>query len=166
MTKKELMIKAHKMAKEIKNEYPTVDYKFQLGLCLSYLLNNKEQEDIMIKDWFETKLQSEFNGGHLVEVDAIERETEKSYLLRMTWGYHSTLERTVRHWVPKSATMTRTEYEKEREQEWLRFEAGMKYNQLLLAFAKENKVKGTRKGMRTATLINKIQGAGLTVPAK
>lgn len=37
MTKKEIMIKAHKMTKEIKNEYPEVDYKFQLGLCLAYL---------------------------------------------------------------------------------------------------------------------------------
>ena len=37
MTKKEIMIKAHKMAKEIKAEYPGVDYKFQLGLCLAYL---------------------------------------------------------------------------------------------------------------------------------
>ncbi len=37
MTKREIMIKAHKMAKEIKNEYPGVDYKFQLGLCLAYL---------------------------------------------------------------------------------------------------------------------------------
>ena len=47
MTKKELMIKAHKMVKEIKNEYPTVDYKFQLGLCLAYL--NKEGEKEMVE---------------------------------------------------------------------------------------------------------------------
>ena len=44
MTKKELMIKAHKMAKEIKNEYPEVDYKFQLGLCLAYLHQEGENE--------------------------------------------------------------------------------------------------------------------------
>ena len=44
MTKKELMVKAHKMAKEIKNEYPTVDYKFQLGLCLAYLYKEGEKE--------------------------------------------------------------------------------------------------------------------------
>lgn len=44
MTKKELMIKAHKMAKEIKNEYPSVDYKFQLGLCLAYLYKEGEKE--------------------------------------------------------------------------------------------------------------------------
>ena len=44
MTKKELMVKAHKMTKEIKNEYPTVDYKFQLGLCLAYLYKEGEKE--------------------------------------------------------------------------------------------------------------------------
>ena len=44
MTKKELMIKAHEMTKEIKNEYPGVDYKFQLGLCLAYLHEEGEKE--------------------------------------------------------------------------------------------------------------------------
>ena len=41
MTKKEMMVKAHKMTKGIKNEYPEVDYKFQLGLCLAYLYENE-----------------------------------------------------------------------------------------------------------------------------
>lgn len=45
MTKKEMMQKAHEMAREIKNEYPSVDYKFQLGLCLKYLY----KEEKMIK---------------------------------------------------------------------------------------------------------------------
>ena len=47
MNKKEMMVKAHKMTKEIKNKYPEVDYKFQLGLCLSYLYEeaNKENEE-------------------------------------------------------------------------------------------------------------------------
>lgn len=49
MTKKELMIKAHKMAKEIKTQYPTVDYKFQLGLCLSYLQNEGEVKMVELK---------------------------------------------------------------------------------------------------------------------
>ena len=38
---KNLMKAAHQMAKEIKVEYPNIDYKFQLGLCLSYLAENK-----------------------------------------------------------------------------------------------------------------------------
>lgn len=43
MTKKELMKKAHKMAKEIKAQYPEVDYRFQFGLCLSFLMNEEEE---------------------------------------------------------------------------------------------------------------------------
>lgn len=44
MTKKELMIAAHKMTKEIKAEYKEIDYKFQLGLCLAYLYEDGENE--------------------------------------------------------------------------------------------------------------------------
>ena len=50
MNKKELMIKAHKMTKEIKNEYPTVDYKFQLGLCLAYLYENEGEKEMSIEE--------------------------------------------------------------------------------------------------------------------
>lgn len=49
MTKKELMIKAHKMTKEIKNEYPEVDYKFQLGLCLAYLQEEGSEKMVELK---------------------------------------------------------------------------------------------------------------------
>lgn len=49
MTKKELMVKAHEMTKEIKNEYPGVDYKFQLGLCLAYLHAEGEKEMVELK---------------------------------------------------------------------------------------------------------------------
>ena len=44
MTKKELMKKAHEMTKEIKTQYPEVDYRFQFGLCLSFLMNEEETE--------------------------------------------------------------------------------------------------------------------------
>ena len=42
MNKKELMKKAHEMTREIKSQYPEVDYKFQLGLCLSYLMKGND----------------------------------------------------------------------------------------------------------------------------
>lgn len=45
-----IMREAHKMAKEIKNEYPEVDYKFQLGLCISYLLNERVEEKMELKE--------------------------------------------------------------------------------------------------------------------
>jgi len=46
---KNLMKAAHKMAKEIKAEYPEVNYKFQLGLCISYLSkeNNEAVTDVV-----------------------------------------------------------------------------------------------------------------------
>ena len=40
---KNIMKKAHEMTKEIKKEFPNVDYKFQLGLCLSFLYHNEEE---------------------------------------------------------------------------------------------------------------------------
>lgn len=49
MTKKELMQKAHQMTKEIKAEYPNVDYKLQLGLCLAYLHEEEGENRNMIK---------------------------------------------------------------------------------------------------------------------
>ncbi|MGL5459141.1 MAG: hypothetical protein ACRDBY_05950 [Cetobacterium sp.] len=34
---KGIMKEAHKLTRKIKKEFPEVDYKFQLGLCISYL---------------------------------------------------------------------------------------------------------------------------------
>lgn len=45
MSNKELFVKAHKMAKEIKKEYPEVDYMFQFSLCLSYLRKEGEVKE-------------------------------------------------------------------------------------------------------------------------
>ena len=42
--KKNLMKEAHKMTREIKEKYPEVDYQAQLGLCLSFLAQEGEQE--------------------------------------------------------------------------------------------------------------------------
>ena len=45
--KKNLMKKAHEMTKEIKEQYPEVDYKFQLSLCLSFLSQNGGKEMLL-----------------------------------------------------------------------------------------------------------------------
>lgn len=37
-----IMKEAHRITKEIKIEFPDVDYKFQLGLCISYLLKEEK----------------------------------------------------------------------------------------------------------------------------
>lgn len=118
-----------------------------------------------IKDWFENKIESE-HGGFVVEVLGVERETEKAYLLSIEIGYSSDISKTINVWVPKSCTMTEEEYEKEQEEMEKKIEDGLAYNEKLLAFAKENLVKGVRKGMRTVTLISKIREAGLEVPVR
>ena len=41
------MKEAHRLTKEIKNEFPEVDYKFQLGICMSYLLNEKGENKMV-----------------------------------------------------------------------------------------------------------------------
>lgn len=45
--KKNLMKKAHQMTKEIVEKYGDVDYKTQLGLCLSFLSEDKEEEKMV-----------------------------------------------------------------------------------------------------------------------
>ena len=63
MTKKELMIRAHKMTKEIKKEYPEVDYKFQLGLCLTYLREEEVKEEKITWETIE-KAANEYCEGY------------------------------------------------------------------------------------------------------
>lgn len=43
MSNKELFVKAHVMAKEIKKEYPEVDYMVQFSLCLTYLQEGEKE---------------------------------------------------------------------------------------------------------------------------
>lgn len=52
-----VMKEAHKLTKEIKSEFPEVDYKTQLGICISYLLNKKESDKkvIIVKETAKAK---------------------------------------------------------------------------------------------------------------
>lgn len=43
MSNKELFVKAHGMTKEIKREYPEVDYMLQFSLCLAYLQEGEKK---------------------------------------------------------------------------------------------------------------------------
>lgn len=42
-----VMKEAHKLTKEIKNEFQNVDYKTQLGICMSYLLNGEGENEMV-----------------------------------------------------------------------------------------------------------------------
>lgn len=46
---REIMVKAHTMTKEIKKEYPEVNYQFQLGICIRFLLVEGEKEMVELK---------------------------------------------------------------------------------------------------------------------
>lgn len=46
---KNIMKEAHRLTKKIKAEFPNVDYKFQLGICISYLCENKKKEDVKME---------------------------------------------------------------------------------------------------------------------
>ena len=72
MTKKEIMVKAHKMVKELRKEYPSINYHFQLGLCMKYLVEeeklNKEIDVNYFMDYY-TKNPKLFN--YLLQKESI-----------------------------------------------------------------------------------------------
>ncbi len=122
---------------------------------------------VYVKDWFINKI--EVPSGWLVvgrKLD-IMKETEKAYL-----GYIETVrcdgeyETIHKVWVPKSCTESEEEMLKHAEAMTIKFENGLKYNEMLVKFAKDNGIKGIRVGLRTATLEKKIREAGLEVPAR
>lgn len=70
---------AHKMTREIASKYE-VDYQAQFGLCLAYLLENKEEKE-MIKNYVEEK-------GLRIEVDGNKLNYYKdNKLVAETWGF-------------------------------------------------------------------------------
>ena len=42
-----IMREAHRLTKEIKREFPGVNYNFQLGICMSYLLKEKGENEMV-----------------------------------------------------------------------------------------------------------------------
>lgn len=162
---KNLFKKAHEMTRKMKERYPEVDYKTQFGLCVKYLLEEKNNtKEIEIKSWFVLKnFTSEERYAESVSDKEIVRETEKAVLIKFVSDFG-----TFTKWIPKSCLMTEEDYRIEREKEEkriARFEEGKrKYNELI-KFAKNNGVKYVRVGLRKETIINKIKEAGLEVPA-
>ena len=118
----------------------------------------KNKDFYGVKDWFLHKTLTEqeryaFKTGCAY----ITKETEKAVLIKCDTKYGD-----LSFWCPKKCLKT----ENEKEELVKRFESGLKYNELLVSFAKKHGVKGVRKGFRTQTIIEKIQEAGLEVPAR
>lgn len=162
---KKIMKEAHKLTREMKEKYPEIDYHTQLGLYVKYLLEEKNStKEIEIKSWFVLKnFTSEERYVESVSDKEVIKESEKAVLIKFVSDFGSFTK-----WIPKSCLMTEEDYRIEREKEIeraKRFEEGKKRYGQLIKFAKENKVKGIRIGLRKETIINKIKDAGLEVPS-
>lgn len=103
---REMMKKAHEMAREIKSEYPEVDYRFQFSLCLKSLKETKEEtkeetkRTLIAKDWILNKVAQE-KRKNIVEnkIFAVTKETEKAYQVILVGAGL----RAISTWLPKAA---------------------------------------------------------------
>lgn len=126
-------------------------------------------ENIYVESWFIAK---NFNQQQQYAISRAERvevigETEKA--VKVAWF---TKYGTITSWVPKSvcglaekseaAKKVEEQIEAREIEARRRLIAGCERYERVLAFAKEHKVKGARKGLRLQTLISKIAEAGLT----
>ena len=128
-------------------------------------------ENIYVESWFIAK---NFNQQQQYAISRAERievigETEKA--VKVAWF---TKYGTITSWVPKSvcglaekseaAKKVEEEIEARAKAARERLEAAEKHYEAVLAFAKENKVKGIRRGLKLRTLYAKIADAGLEFP--
>lgn len=126
-------------------------------------------ENIYVESWFIAK---NFNQQQQYAISRAERvevigETEKA--VKVAWF---TKYGTITTWVPKSvcglaekseaAKKVEEQIEAREIEARKRLIAGCERYERVLAFAKEHKVKGARKGLRLQTLLSKIAEAGLT----
>ena len=128
-------------------------------------------ENIYVESWFIAK---NFNQQQQYAISRAERvevigETEKA--VKVAWF---TKYGTITSWVPKSvcglaekseaAKKVEEQIEARAKAARERLEAAEKHYEAVLAFAKENKVKGIRRGLKLRTLYAKIAEAGLEFP--
>lgn len=126
-------------------------------------------ENIYVESWFIAKNFNQQQQYAISRAESVEviAETEKAVKIAWTTKYG-----TIKSWVPKSvcglaekseaAKKVEEEIEAREIEARKRLIAGCERYERVLAFAKEHKVKGARKGLRLQTLISKIAEAGLT----
>ena len=130
-------------------------------------------ENIYVESWFIAKNFNQQQQYAISRAESVEviGETEKA--VKVAWF---TKYGTITSWVPKSvcglaekseaAKKVEEEIEARAKAARERLEAAEKHYEAVLAFAKENKVKGVRRGLKLRTLYAKIAEAGLEFPEK
>ena len=128
-------------------------------------------ENIYVESWFITKNFNQQQQYAISRAESVEviGETEKA--VKVAW---LTKYGTITSCVPKSvcglaekseaAKKVEEEIEARAKAARERLEAAEKHYEAVLAFAKENKVKGARRGLKLRTLYAKIAEAGLEFP--
>ena len=126
-------------------------------------------ENIYVESWFIAKNFNQQQQYAISRAESVEviAETEKAVKIAWTTKYG-----TIKSWVPKSvcglaekseaAKKVEEQIEAREIEARKRLLAGCERYERVLAFAKEHKVKGARKGLRLQTLLSKIAEAGLT----
>ena len=128
-------------------------------------------ENIYVESWFIAKNFNQQQQYAISRAESVEviAETEKAVKIAWTTKYG-----TIKSWVPKSvcglaekseaAKKVEEQIEARAKAARERLEAAEKHYEAVLAFAKENKVKGVRRGWKLRTLYAKIAEAGLEFP--
>lgn len=124
----------------------------------------KKANDLKVKDWFECEISYPFRPAYdwREEFDIV-KETEKAVMINIQVvlangddGYDRNV------WVPKKCFESYSEYKAREEKADERYEEGCAKYEKLVAFCKENKIKGARSGLRKDTLLAKVAEAGLS----
>lgn len=134
--------------------------------------HNSPFSKIHIEEWFLLKnfTEQQLYVISIADQVTIKRETEKACYIEF-WNAKFG---SIFSWVPKSvcglaekseaAKKVEEEIEARAKAARERLEAAEKHYEAVLAFAKENKVKGVRRGLKLRTLYAKIAEAGLEFP--
>lgn len=128
-------------------------------------------ENIYVESWFIAKNFNQQQQYAISRAESVEVIAETEKAVRIAW---TTKYGTIKSWVPKSvcglaekseaAKKVEDEIEARAKAARERLEAAEKHYEAVLAFAKENKVKGVRRGLKLRTLYAKIAEAGLEFP--
>lgn len=118
---------------------------------------------VYVKDWFFDKMRDERSGVRLHNSGSeVIGETEKAYKIEVSYTTRDgERDGVTTMWCPKSCALSSEEYRAAIDAEAERYEDGCKAYDAMIKFAQENGIKGVRVGLRKATILKKIQEAGL-----